>query len=167
MTDPSTRRSELSALRELINTSLDIYQAELDKEGFPEPGLKDPTPHPTDDPTFLPSRELFESRQRLVGALGMMLSIIQFPGERAMMLSLGVCVELFSCGYGTDIETFYQHHASSSLSVVVKADVARILVEAGPKGMPVDELGKRVGVHPLKLSEHLRSPMTYSHSLKR
>lgn len=74
-------RSELSALRTLINNSLDVYEAELDKLGLQPPGHKDATPHLLDDPTFLPTPELYESRRTLVGK-----STDRFPIDHLYLL---------------------------------------------------------------------------------
>lgn len=76
---------------------------------FPQPASLEAKLHPLDDPTYLPSNGLFQSRQRLVAALGMMTSAVQAPTERLMNASLAVSL------YGHLLGTGLREAAQSTL----------------------------------------------------
>lgn len=82
--------TEFTALRDLVKDSLAKYEAALGASQLPHPELTAPTLHPTDDPNFLPTKELYDSREQLVGALGLLKSAVQVPAERLMAESLAV-----------------------------------------------------------------------------
>lgn len=66
----------LSQLRTLLNTSLDVLEAELVNNSLP-PFSFAPVAHPLDDPAALAPFKLYEARRAAVGALGMITNLIR------------------------------------------------------------------------------------------
>jgi hypothetical protein len=66
----------VTQLRTIINASLDAFEAELEASQLPELTFE-PTPHPLDDATLVPSPKLFESRRVAVSALQMLVGLIK------------------------------------------------------------------------------------------
>ncbi|KAI0930161.1 hypothetical protein AcV5_006945 [Taiwanofungus camphoratus] len=86
----------------------------------------------------LPSGELFDARRTVLGACGMCMDLVQEPQSRIMEI-------------GT------QYYISRALQIAAEGHVADVLAKADPKiGMPIQEIGKEVGIEAQKIARLLR-----------
>lgn len=131
------KRSEYRALRALINEQMDAFESALEAQELPEMHLEEASVHSTDDPTFLPSNELYNSRANLVASLDMMRALVHNPAERLMADS-------------------FIHWRSAVLALICKINVADHLQKAGSKGLSIEELSQLTGVHSSKLTKSMR-----------
>ena len=129
--------TEFAALKQQILASLDAYQSALEQDGLSTPQMIKPELGPLDDPSHLPSWQLTNARDTLLGSLHQMQALVAHPGERLLKLS-------------------FSHHTSAALSLVVESRVADALVAAGPDGMSLADLGRAVGVAQLPLVTAMR-----------
>ncbi|KAJ9477120.1 Methyltransf_2 domain-containing protein [Pseudozyma hubeiensis] len=142
-----TQLSEFQALKELIHTNLDKYEALLKAEDIPEPFLNEARTHPVlDQSNHVPGKELWVTTQNLAGALDMMASMIQLPSTTLM-----------SEGMAT--------YKAFSLQMATSLNMANVIKDlGGPAGKPVsvDEIGARTGLPPSRVLKVLR-PLANNH----
>jgi hypothetical protein len=129
--DPSSTFSEL---RRSLNASLDEIEAQLKLQNQPDLGLLDL--HPTDDPCFIPTKDLFRARNQAIGCLGQLKECIQPPAERLMIASLAA-------------------HLPAALCTIIEANVPDLL-PGGKQVMPVEDLAKACNMDGKKLKKLMR-----------
>ncbi|TFY67302.1 hypothetical protein EVG20_g3987 [Dentipellis fragilis] len=86
----------------------------------------------------LPSKELFEARRTVVGAVGMVMDLVQEPQSRLM-------------------EICSQYYEARALHIAVEKRVADLLADADPtQGVPLLDLSHQTGIKEQKLGRVLR-----------
>lgn len=134
---PPTNATEFAATEAVLQQALADYKAALEVDKVPPPHLNDFKPAVLDDPNFVPSPALGQATMTLISSLGRMTHMVQTSVERYRLLSL-------------------EHWINRSVVLVDKQKIAQLLVNAGDKGMSVEELGPKVNVHPERLLATLR-----------
>jgi len=61
--------SELTSLKNTLNTAIDAFKTELAAQSLPEPSLNTSKSHPIDDITYLPTPAMFEARRAALASL--------------------------------------------------------------------------------------------------
>ncbi|CCL98643.1 uncharacterized protein FIBRA_00645 [Fibroporia radiculosa] len=117
----------LRSLVSLLSNAVEVISREWE--------IKDQNP---EHRPFLPSADLHHARQTIVGACGMLMSLVQEPHHRLM-------------------ETALQYYSSRALHVAVEARLADILAEADPElGMDSKTISVRTGIPQHNLAQVLR-----------
>ncbi|GAA5866847.1 hypothetical protein JCM1840_004286 [Sporobolomyces johnsonii] len=130
----------LAQLRQLINASLDAFEAELTAHCLPDLDFE-PVAHPLDNPDYLTPPRLFEARRAALSGLSMLTTLIKPAYQTA-------CIE-GPCGSAL----------VAAYAVVVENGIATLLADpvVDPKqGLSAEELGKKCGVDATKLARMLR-----------
>ena len=120
-----TALSEFQALKTLIVSSLDRYEAALGAGGISEPHLAAAKPHESmDAPGYLPSHELYDTTNTLVSALGQMRALVMSPADRLIKTTLSVSAALCP-EYKRQRLTVAKRHIPSSRSVSLCSSTSR------------------------------------------
>ncbi|GAA5923342.1 hypothetical protein JCM1841_006490 [Sporobolomyces salmonicolor] len=130
----------ITQLRQLINASLDAYEAELTAHGLPDLDFE-PVAHQLDNPDYLTPPKLFEARRAALSGLSMLTTLIKPAYQTA-------CIE-GPCGSAL----------VAAYAVVVENGIATLLADPSvdPKqGLSAETLGKECDVDAAKLARMLR-----------
>lgn len=136
-----TQLSEFQALKALVHTNLDRYEALLKEGNTPEPFLNQARIHPVmDQANHVADKELWVTTHNLASALDMMASMIQLPS-----------VTLMCEGMAT--------YRAFSLQMATSLNLANVIQDlGGAAGNPVsvDDIGARTGLPPARVLKVLR-----------
>lgn len=136
-----SRLSEFQALKALIHSNLDKYEALLKASNTPEPFLNEARLHPViDQGNYVADKELWVTTRDLASALDMMATMLQTPSEHLM-----------SEGMST-----YKAFALQMATSLNLADLIRDLGGSSGKPVSVDEIGAKTGLHPTRVLKVLR-----------
>ncbi|KZT28199.1 S-adenosyl-L-methionine-dependent methyltransferase [Neolentinus lepideus HHB14362 ss-1] len=80
--------SEISSLLETLTTSIDVFKAELSRQGLTEPSLMTSKPHPIDDPAYVAPPIMYEARRLAVSALERLKLLLESPSETVISTSI-------------------------------------------------------------------------------
>ncbi|GAA5914154.1 hypothetical protein JCM5296_002640 [Sporobolomyces johnsonii] len=130
----------ITQLRQLINASLDAFEAELNAHSLPDLDFE-PVAHPLDNPDYLTPPRLFEARRAALSGLSMLTTLIK-PAYQTACIE-GPCLSAVVAAY----------------AVVLENHIATLLADpvVDPKqGLSAEELGKKCGVDATKLARMLR-----------
>lgn len=133
--------SEFQALKALIHSKLDRYEALLKESNTPEPFLNEARLHPVmDQGNHVADKELYVTTRDLAGALDMLAHMIQLPSTHLMMEGMAT----------------YKAFALQMVTSLNMADVIKEL--GGPTGKPVsvEEIGSKVGLPASRVTKILR-----------
>ncbi|TFK53111.1 S-adenosyl-L-methionine-dependent methyltransferase [Heliocybe sulcata] len=73
--------SEISSLLETLTTSIDVFKAELYRQGFSEPSSMTSKPHLIDDPSYVAPPLMYEARRLAIGSLDRLKLLLESPFE--------------------------------------------------------------------------------------
>lgn len=136
-----TQVSEFQALKALIHTNLDKYEALLQESNTPEPFLNEARTHPVmDDSSHVASKELWTTTQNLASALDMMATMIQLPSSTLMSEAMS-------------------SYKAFSLQMATSLNLANVIQELGGtagKPVSVDDIGARTSLPPSRVLKVLR-----------
>ncbi|EMD32674.1 hypothetical protein CERSUDRAFT_118699 [Gelatoporia subvermispora B] len=126
------RVQSLRALVRLLTEASEVVIKEWEDEERCSPGdfddIKD---------AYIPSPALFDARRTVVGACGMCLDLVQDP--RCRLMEVGV-----------------YYYVSRAMRIVCEAHIADILANAGPEGISVEVISRKIGIDGQKLTRILR-----------
>ncbi|OCH88902.1 O-methyltransferase [Obba rivulosa] len=125
--------ADISALASIISTNVSAVLTKCAALGTPLPTLADPFPSSFDGV----SAHMLEEIMTIVAAAQQLIATVQMPSQ-------------YTTGPGS------QTHVNAALDAVMIGHVTEILREAGPSGLPVDEIAAKNNMDPGKLARLLR-----------
>lgn len=130
--------SDLDYLQHSINSAINNLRDEMRSQNLPPFKLYAAEPHPVDNPTYLLTARMYESRKLLLAAIGQLKSLVQVPFEQVVEQTCAV-------------------YDSAALDIFVRCGLADILLRRDSEyGCNAAELAATVGIDHVKLMSILR-----------
>ncbi|KDQ60449.1 hypothetical protein JAAARDRAFT_174576 [Jaapia argillacea MUCL 33604] len=131
--------SELTSLQASLNVAIEVFKAELAKQGLPEPSLCTSQAHPIDDISYIPTPAMYEARRLAMSSMSQIKYLIESPYD-ALASNTWMTLE------------------TASVRLVADIGLADIL-ESAPdpeQGLSIEEIGGKTEVDPFKLERIMR-----------